>query len=55
MKFSAYDFSIYGGMDAEVENISPDTVVDEKGNAFYLIRVRTKGAASTTSCPSSPA
>ena len=36
VKFSAYDFSIYGGMDAEVENISPDTVVDEKGNAFYL-------------------
>ena len=41
VKFTAYDFSIYGGMAAEVENISPDTVVDEKGNAFYLVRVRT--------------
>jgi adhesin transport system membrane fusion protein len=41
VKFSAYDFSIYGGMDATVENISPDTVVDERGNAFYLVRVRT--------------
>ena len=41
VKFSAYDFSIYGGLDAKVENISPDTVVDEKGNAFYLVRVRT--------------
>ena len=41
VKFTAYDFSIYGGMEAEVENISPDTVVDEKGNAFYLVRVRT--------------
>ena len=42
VKFTAYDFSIYGGMEAEVENISPDTVVDERGNAFYLVRVRTK-------------
>lgn len=44
VKFSAYDFSIYGGMSAEVENISPDTVIDERGNAFYLVRVRTHGA-----------
>jgi adhesin transport system membrane fusion protein len=42
VKFTAYDFSIYGGLDAKVENISPDTVVDERGNAFYLVRVRTK-------------
>jgi membrane fusion protein, adhesin transport system len=41
VKFSAYDFSIYGGLDAVVENISPDTQVDERGNAFYLVRVRT--------------
>ncbi|WP_082368584.1 HlyD family type I secretion periplasmic adaptor subunit [Piscinibacter sakaiensis] len=41
VKFTAYDFSIYGGLDAKVENISPDTIVDEKGNAFYLVRVRT--------------
>ncbi|HZE91779.1 MAG TPA: HlyD family type I secretion periplasmic adaptor subunit [Rhizobacter sp.] len=41
VKFTAYDFSIYGGLDAQVENISPDTVVDEHGNAFYLVRVRT--------------
>ena len=37
----AYDFSIYGGLEAKVENISPDTVVDERGNAYYLVRVRT--------------
>ena len=41
VKFTAYDFSIYGGLDADVENISPDTVIDEKGNAYYLVRVRT--------------
>jgi adhesin transport system membrane fusion protein len=41
VKFTAYDFSIYGGLDATVENISPDTTIDERGNAFYLVRVRT--------------
>lgn len=41
VKFTAYDFSVYGGLEARVENISPDTVVDERGNAFYVVRVRT--------------
>ncbi|MED5620098.1 HlyD family type I secretion periplasmic adaptor subunit [Ideonella sp. BN130291] len=44
VKFTAYDFSIYGGLDATVENISPDTTIDERGNAFYLVRVRTHQA-----------
>jgi len=44
VKFTAYDFAIYGGLEAKVENISPDTVVDERGNAFYLVRVRTTQA-----------
>lgn len=41
VKFTAYDFSIYGGLDAKVEHIASDTVTDDKGNAFYVIRVRT--------------
>jgi adhesin transport system membrane fusion protein len=41
VKFSAYDFSIYGGLEATVDNISPDTVTDERGNAYYLVRVHT--------------
>jgi adhesin transport system membrane fusion protein len=54
IKFTAYDFSIYGGLDAEVENISPDTVVDERGNAYYLVRVRTKRAAFSDKLPIIP-
>lgn len=42
VKFTAYDFAIYGGLDALVENISADSVVDQKGNAFYIVRLRTK-------------
>ncbi|MCI0912705.1 HlyD family type I secretion periplasmic adaptor subunit [Pseudomonas putida] len=42
VKFSAYDYTIYGGMKAKLELIGADTVTDDKGNAFYLIQVRTE-------------
>jgi membrane fusion protein, adhesin transport system len=54
VKFTAYDFSIYGGLEAKVENISPDTVVDEKGNAYYLVRVRTTQANFSEKLPIIP-
>jgi membrane fusion protein, adhesin transport system len=54
VKFTAYDFSIYGGLDAKVENISPDTVVDERGNAYYLVRVRTTRADFSEKLPIIP-
>jgi adhesin transport system membrane fusion protein len=41
VKFTAYDFATYGGLEATLEHISADSVVDEKGNAFFLVRVRT--------------
>lgn len=41
VKFTAYDFSIYGGLDGKLEHIGADSVVDEKGNAYYTVRVRT--------------
>jgi adhesin transport system membrane fusion protein len=44
VKFTAYDFAVYGGLDALVEQISADTVTDDKGNAFYLVKVRTNSA-----------
>lgn len=41
VKITAYDFSIYGGLDAEVENISADTITDDRGESFFRVRVRT--------------
>jgi adhesin transport system membrane fusion protein len=41
VKFTAYDFATYGGLEATLEQISADTVVDEKGNAFFVVKVRT--------------
>ncbi|MFV3304248.1 HlyD family type I secretion periplasmic adaptor subunit [Pseudomonas sp. NY15181] len=41
VKFTAYDYTIYGGLKAKLELISADTITDDKGNSFYLIQVRT--------------
>lgn len=42
VKFTAYDFTKYGGLEGTLEHISADTTTDEEGNSFYLVRVRTK-------------
>jgi adhesin transport system membrane fusion protein len=42
IKLTAYDFSIYGGLVAELEHISPDTITNQNdGESYYLIRLRT--------------
>ena len=41
VKFSAYDFAIYGGLDGEVVLISADTITDQKDNVFYTVRIKT--------------
>ncbi|MDD1781214.1 HlyD family type I secretion periplasmic adaptor subunit [Enterovibrio sp. ZSDZ35] len=41
VKFSAYDFTVYGGLDGILETISADTIQDEEGNSFYLVKIRT--------------
>jgi len=40
LKFTAYDFAIYGGLEGEVTLISADTITDEKGEEYYLVRVK---------------
>ncbi|CEK10674.1 HlyD family type I secretion periplasmic adaptor subunit [Legionella hackeliae] len=47
VKLSAYEFPIYGGLTGKVEQISADTITDEKSTSgkeetYYLIRVRTE-------------
>lgn len=52
VKISAYDFSIYGGLEGTVENITADSITNEKGESFYLIRVRTtRSSLSSTGEP----
>ena len=41
VKFTAYDFTVYGGLDAKLEQISADSITDDKGNSYYLVQLRT--------------
>ena len=41
VKLTAYDYTVYGTLDAVVEEISANSTVDDKGNAYYIVRVRT--------------
>lgn len=41
VKLTAYDFSIYGGLDAELISISADTFEDQEGNTYYQVKLRT--------------
>jgi adhesin transport system membrane fusion protein len=54
VKFTAYDFAIYGGLRADVEHIGADTVVDEQGNAFFIVRLRTREASLGEGLPIIP-
>lgn len=42
VKLTAYDYTIYGTLDAKIESIAANSTIDEKGNAYYAVRVRTK-------------
>lgn len=57
VKFTAYDFSIYGGLEAKVEQIGADTVIDEtdpQKRAFYMVRVRTNESSLGDNLPIIP-
>lgn len=41
IKLTAYDFSIYGGLEGELTDISADTFEDEQGDSFYKVKLRT--------------
>lgn len=44
LKFTAYDFSIYGGLEGEVIHISADTIQDEIDQEhYYMIKVKKTG------------
>lgn len=58
VKISAYDYSIYGGLEGKVTLISPDTLQDERrrselnlnaDQAYYRILIETQGTAITDS------
>ncbi|MEZ5932312.1 MAG: HlyD family type I secretion periplasmic adaptor subunit [Alphaproteobacteria bacterium] len=45
VKVTAYDYAVYGGLDAEVESISADSITDDRGDHFFRVRVRTDSSS----------
>ncbi|MBB6353897.1 adhesin transport system membrane fusion protein [Aminobacter aganoensis] len=46
IKVSAYDFSVFGGLDGKVQNITADSLVDQNtGEPYYQVRVSTDRSA----------
>lgn len=54
VKFTAYDYAIYGGMDALLETIGADSLTDDKGNTFFIVKVRTRKARLADKLPIIP-
>ncbi|PSF07499.1 HlyD family type I secretion periplasmic adaptor subunit [Marinobacter halophilus] len=54
VKLTAYDFNIFGGLQAELEHISADTITDDQDNTFYLVRLRTLENEISNSLPIIP-
>ncbi|WP_426106680.1 HlyD family type I secretion periplasmic adaptor subunit [Massilia sp. TSP1-1-2] len=54
VKFTAYDFSVYGGLNASLEHIGADSVTDDRGNVFYTVRVATDQATLAGNLPIIP-
>ncbi|WP_439135883.1 HlyD family type I secretion periplasmic adaptor subunit, partial [Pseudomaricurvus sp.] len=44
VKFTAYDFVIYGGLDGQVTYVSSDALQDEEGTTYYEAHVKTHDA-----------
>jgi len=48
IKITAYDFSIFGGIEGKVSNITADSLVDQKtGEPYYQVRVATEKSTLT--------
>ncbi|WP_257275921.1 MULTISPECIES: HlyD family type I secretion periplasmic adaptor subunit [unclassified Endozoicomonas] len=44
VKISAFDFAVYGGLDGRVQTISADSITDQHGNSYYIVKVRVEKA-----------
>lgn len=49
VKFTAYEYTIYGGMEGVVEYIGVDTTINELGETYYPVRIRTESLSMGSS------
>jgi len=49
VRITAYDYSIHGDLKGKVVNISPDSIIDDNGESFYLVKILTDDASLQSS------
>lgn len=42
VRLTAFDFSVYGSLSGKVVEVSPDSIMNEKGESFFRVRVETE-------------
>jgi membrane fusion protein, adhesin transport system len=45
VKITAYDYSIFGGLEGKIEHVSADSIVPQQGEPYYIAHVRTASNA----------
>jgi membrane fusion protein, adhesin transport system len=45
VKITAYDYSIYGGLEGKLEYVSADSIQPQQGDPYYIVHVRTDSNA----------
>ncbi len=45
VKVTAYDYSIFGGLEGKIEHVSADSIVPQQGEPYYIAHVRTASNA----------
>jgi len=45
VKITAYDYSIFGGLEGRIEHVSADSIVPQQGEPYYVAHVRTASNA----------
>lgn len=54
VKVTAYDFSIYGGLEGKIVLVGADSIVPQQGEPYYIVHVRTAASALKFSGKSLP-
>ncbi|RAU20103.1 HlyD family type I secretion periplasmic adaptor subunit [Paramagnetospirillum kuznetsovii] len=51
VRVTAYDYAVYGALEAKLEHISADSIIDEKGESYFKVNLRTEGALTRAGEP----
>lgn len=54
IKITAYEFSVYGGLDGRIVEISPDALTDENGEPYFRVRLEAEAGGFGADLPVVP-